>query len=232
MRILVIEDDETLARPLRKSLEREGYEVRLCFEGGDGVDVARTWHPSVILLDVELPDTNGREVAARIRTFSPVPIIMVTGRGHTREKIQGLDAGATDYVVKPFDIDELLARIRAATRPAVMPANPAADPTATEFTLGDLRLDMPSRRAYRGEQDLGLTVKEFEILRVFALRPGEILRRDEISRAVWGTSPAEGGNTIDVHMSWLRKKLGDDPASPRYIETVRGRGFRFLQAGV
>ncbi|HVL90897.1 MAG TPA: response regulator transcription factor [Actinomycetota bacterium] len=226
MRILVIEDDPALALPLRKSLEREGYEVRLCDEGGQGVDVARTWHPSVVLLDVELPDGNGREVAQRIRTFSPVPIIMVTGRGQTQDKIRGLDAGANDYVVKPFDIDELLARIRAATRPAVASAT-AADPTASTVALADLRLDMPARRAYRGEEDLGLTVKEFEILRVFAFRPGEIIRRDEISRAVWGTSPSEGGNTIDVHMSWLRKKLGDDPASPRYIETVRGRGFRF-----
>jgi len=224
VRILVIEDDQALARPMRKALEREGFEVRLSAEGGDGIDIARAWHPTIILLDVELPDTNGREVARQIRTFSAAPIIMVTGRGQTHEKVLGLDAGATDYVVKPFDIDELLARIRAATRPTDVASG--TNLAGGRIEVADLVLVVADRRAYRDEADLGLTIKEFEILRLLALRPGTIIRRDEISRVVWGTSPSEGGNTIDVHMSWLRKKLGDDPASPRYIETVRGQGFR------
>lgn len=226
MRILVIEDDPSLALPLRKSLEREGYEVRVCDKGGDGIDVARAWHPTIILLDVELPDTDGREVARAIRAFSAAPVIMVTGRGQTHEKIRGLDAGATDYVVKPFDIEELLARIRAAARASAAP--PGVHVASDRLEVNDLVLDVAGRRASRDGEDLGLTGKEFEILRLFALRPGTIIRRDEIARAVWGMSPSEGGNTIDVHMSWLRKKLGDDPTRPRYIETVRGRGFRLV----
>lgn len=224
MRILMIEDDQGIALPLRKALEREGYEVRWAPEGEEGLGIARTWHPTLVLLDVQLPDIDGPDVARQIRTFSTAPIIMVTGRGRTDEKIAGLDAGANDYVVKPFEIDELLARIRAATRSSAVAAHASSDGSRIE--IAGLVLDVAARRATRDGTDLGLTVKEFEMLRVFALRPGDIIRRDELSRAVWGTSPAEGGNTIDVHMSWLRKKLGDDPSSPRYIETVRGRGFR------
>jgi len=223
MRVLVVEDETTIARPLRRALEREGYDVSVCETGHGALKLARTWSPDLILLDLLLPDMDGRDVAREIRTTSQVPIIMVTARADENDRVVGLEIGADDYVTKPFSVAELIARMRAVSRRSV----PATAGRAAELlAFKDLRLDLDTYRAYRGDFELDLTHKEFELLRVLMLRPGAIVRREELIRAVWNLLPAESGKTLDVHMSVLRKKLGDDPKSPSYIETVRGVGFR------
>ena len=221
MRVLVVEDETTIARPLRRALEREGYDVSVCETGHGALKLARTWVPDLILLDLLLPDMDGRDVAREIRTNSKVPIIMVTARADESERVVGLEIGADDYVTKPFSVAELIARMRAVTRRSAVTTR-AGD----LLRFKDLRLDLDTYRAYQEEQELDLTHKEFELLRVLMLRPGAIVRREELVRAVWNLLLAESGKTLDVHMSVLRKKLGDEARRPRYIETVRGVGFR------
>ncbi|MGZ4204713.1 MAG: response regulator transcription factor [Actinomycetota bacterium] len=226
MRVLVVEDESTIARPLRRALEREGYSVSLCETGHNALRLARTWSPDVILLDLLLPDMDGRDVAREIRTRSPVPIIMVTARGEEADRVAGLEIGADDYVVKPFSVPELIARMRAVARRTQQ----SPKPSATMLTFKDLRLDLSAYRAFKGDVELDLTNKEFELLRILLMRPGTLVRRDEVVRAVWNMSLAESGKTLDVHMSGLRRKLGDEARHPTYIETVRSVGFRLVGA--
>lgn len=223
MRVLLVEDEEGIAIPLRRALEREGHDVRHSPTGSEGVDIARSWLPEIVLLDVGLPDIPGTEVARQIRTFATTPIIMVTAMGETDDRVSGLDVGADDYVVKPFQVPELLARIRAvARRASTMKA------AGTVLEMHDLVLDVDAGTAKKDGQALDLKDREFELLRLLMSRAGDVVRRDEITRALWGLSPTQAANSLDVHMSWLRSKLGDDAKEPRYIETVRGRGFRFI----
>jgi len=222
MRVLVVEDESTIARPLRRALEREGYAVSLCETGHSALRLSRTWEPDVILLDLLLPDMDGRDVAREIRTRSQVPIIMVTARGEEADRVAGLELGADDYVVKPFSVPELIARMRAISRRA----GTAPEPSASVLTFKNLRLDLGAYRAYKEDAELDLTNKEFELLRMLLMRPGTLVRRDEVVRAIWNMSLSESGKTLDVHMSGLRKKLGDDARKPVYIETVRSVGFR------
>jgi DNA-binding response OmpR family regulator len=221
MRVLVVEDETTIARPLRRALEREGYDVSVCETGHGALKLARTWIPDLILLDLLLPDMDGRDVAREIRASSKTPIIMVTARAEENDRVVGLELGADDYVTKPFSVTELIARMRAVSR-----RSSGTDRGDEILTFKDLRLDLDRYRAYRGEAELDLTHKEFELLRVLMLRPGAIIRREELVRAVWNLLVAESGKTLDVHMSVLRKKLGDEARRPHYIETVRGVGFR------
>lgn len=225
MRVLVVEDEDTIARPLRRALEREGYAVSVCDTGHGALKLARTWEPDLILLDLLLPDMDGRDVAREIRMSSGVPIIMVTARGEEADRVAGLEIGADDYVIKPFSLPELIARMRAVSRRVTPPARPGE---LLEFK--DLRIDMISYRAYRAGAELDLTHKEFELLRMLMIRPGTVVRREELVRAVWNQLLAESGKSLDVHVSGLRKKLGDDAREPHYIETVRSVGFR-LAAG-
>jgi DNA-binding response OmpR family regulator len=223
MRVLVVEDETTIARPLRRALEREGYDVSVCETGHGALKLARTWSPDLILLDLLLPDMDGRDVAREIRTSSQVPIIMVTARAEENDRVVGLEIGADDYLTKPFSVAELIARMRAVIRRSS--GGVAARPSEL-LAFKDLRLDLDTYRAYRGDGELDLTHKEFELLRVLMLRPGAIVRREELIRAVWNLLPAESGKTLDVHVSVLRKKLGDEARHPHYVETVRGVGFR------
>lgn len=227
LRILVIEDDADLARLITRALEREGYAVSACDTGSTAVKLVETWRPDVILLDLGLPDMDGRVIAQRIRSQSAVPIIIMTGRGEESERVVGLELGADDYVVKPLSIPELIARIRAVARRASVP------PVLQGGTLRykDLELDTAMYRVRRGDDDVPLTQKEFEVLRMLMQRPGAVVRRDEIVRAVWNEPLAQAAKTLDVHMSSLRKKLGDDPKNPRYIETVHGIGLRLVAVG-
>lgn len=227
LRILVVDDEDALARAVRHTLEREGYQVSVCGTGAAAEKLARTWRPDVILLDLGLPDVDGREVAQRIRADSGTPIIMVTGRGQESERVVGLELGADDYIVKPFSLPEMVARVRAVARRASAP--PALRPET--LTFKQLRLDTATYRCYLDQAEVPLTQKEFEVLRLLLQRPGTVVRRDEIVRAVWNATPAEAAKTLDVHMSSLRKKLSDDPKAPRYIETVHGVGFRLAAEG-
>lgn len=225
LRVLVVDDEEAVARAVRHALEHEGYQVSVCDNGASAQKLARAWRPDVILLDLGLPDMDGHEVAQSIRADTGAPIIMVTGRGEESERIVGLELGADDYVVKPFSIPELVARVRAVVRRAS--AKPVLQAESLQFR--DLKLDTATYRCFLGDQEIALTQKEFEVLRLLMHRPGAAVRRDEIIRAVWNATPAEAAKTLDVHMSSLRKKLGDDPKDPRYIETVHGVGFRLVQ---
>src|SRR5438874_4760726 len=222
MRVLVVEDESTIARPLRRALEREGYAVSLCETGHSALRLARTWEPDVILLDLLLPDMDGRDVAREIRSHSQVPIIMVTARGEEADRVSGLELGADDYVVKPFSVPELIARMRAVSRRV----GTTPESSDSVLTFKDLKLDLGAYRAFQDDHELELTNKEFELLRMLLMRPGALVRRDEVVRAIWNMSLSESGKTLDVHVSGLRKKLGDDARRPRYIETVRSVGFR------
>ncbi|MCA1831972.1 MAG: response regulator transcription factor [Actinomycetota bacterium] len=222
MRVLVVEDEFGIAKPLRNALEREGYMVSVSDTGQGAIKLTKTWKPDVILLDLMLPDIDGREVAKQIRAFSGVPIIMVTARAEESDRIVGLEIGADDYVTKPYSLGELMARIRAVTRRA----KGTTETTTGALTFKDLMLEPDTYRVFRAEEQLSLSQKEFEILRMLMEHPGAVVSRADLVHGVWNLPLYEGSKTLDVHMSWLRRKLGDEASSPEYIETVRGVGFR------
>ncbi len=218
MRLLVVEDEDSIADPLVDGLRREGYEVERVATGGDAL--GRNGF-DVVLLDLRLPDIDGLDVCRRLRAESDVPIIILSARGDEIDRVLGLEIGADDYVVKPFGFREVLARIRAvARRTQTRPG----DETGT-FEVGPLRVDQRSHRVLLGADELELTPKEFDLLALLAADPGVAISRQRIIEAVWKTSWYGSTKTIDVHVASLRRKLGD----PGWVETVRGVGFR-LQA--
>lgn len=224
-RVLVIEDEPEIAQILKTALRREGFEVRHGETAARANDLIRSWHPELILLDLNLPDADGRDLARQIRASSDVPLVIVSARSDEIDRITGLELGADDYIVKPFSVPELSSRIRALMRRSHRPA--ASE--SRRLTHGRIAMDLDERRTTLEDSELDLSNKEFEMLRILLERPGKVIRREEIASAVWGLSAKEAGKTIDVHISWLRSKLGDDPRRPRFIETIRGVGFRLLK---
>ena len=222
-RILLIEDEESISEPLSAALEREGFQTNVAGSVQEGLETFRTRPPELVLLDVMLPDGDGRDVLREIRSSSRVPVIMLTARGEEMDKIVGLELGADDYVSKPFSAAELLARIRAVLRRT---ASPAPSGTST-MEVGDVTMNLDTREAARAGQVLALTLKEFELLRMLMEEAGKVVRRTDLMDEVWDPNWYGSMKTLDVHVSSLRKKLGDDPNEPRYIRTVRGVGFRF-----
>jgi two-component system alkaline phosphatase synthesis response regulator PhoP len=222
VRVLIVEDEFLIAKAVRNALQRDGHDVTIAGTGGAGIDLVTSWRPDVVLLDLMLPDQDGRDVARTIRAISDVPLVIVTARGEEADRIAGLEIGADDYVVKPVSMGELLARIRAVTRRA----RTSEAPSSERLVHKDLVIDLDEHRAYRGKEALSLSRKEFEILRMLMARPGRLVRRAQLAHAVWGLGPGEVGKTLDVHLSYLRRKLDDNPREPVYIETVRGVGFR------
>ncbi len=223
-RILVVEDEVTIAEPLAEHLEREGFRAEVAPTLARAAESIRREEPDLILLDVMLPDGDGRELCRDLRRRSDVPIIMLTARGEEVDRVVGLELGADDYVVKPFSARELVARIRAILRRGAGP------PRRGAIELGDLLLDPASRTVSKGGRRLELTAREFDLLHLLMAHAGEVVRRERIMDEVWDPHWFGSTKTLDVHVSWLRKKLGDDPARPRYITTVRGVGFRFASA--
>jgi two-component system response regulator RegX3 len=221
LRILVVEDETSISEPLAEGLEREGFdtEVAATLESARGA-----WRrsPDLILLDVMLPDGDGRDLAREIRRESDVPIIMLTARGEEIDRVVGLELGADDYVVKPFSLRELTARIR-----AILRRGRSSEPR-TPIQIGEIRLDPASRTVTKDDQPVELAAKEFDLLQMLMASAGQVLRREQIMDEVWDPHWFGPTKTLDVHVSWLRKKIEDDPADPRYITTVRGVGFRFL----
>ncbi|MGB8004199.1 MAG: response regulator transcription factor [Gaiellaceae bacterium] len=213
MRVLVVEDEEAIAEPLAEGLRREGFAVTVAGTAAEALAAAEA---DVVLLDLRLPDGDGLDVCRELRSRSDVPIIVVTARGEEVDRVVGLELGADDYVVKPFGIRELIARIRAVTRRAQGPSHDAP------VQVGGLELDERRRRASIGGQELDLTAKEFDLLAAFARDPGAVVSRHRLLEDVWNTSWYGSTKTIDVHVAALRRKLGD----PTLIETVRGVGFR------
>ncbi|HSK14966.1 MAG TPA: response regulator transcription factor [Gaiellaceae bacterium] len=221
--ILVIEDEDSIAEPLAAALAREGFEPVVAGTAAEGLELFARRPPDLVLLDVMLPDGDGRDLLRRIRETSRIPVVMLTARGEEVDRVLGLELGADDYVTKPFSAAELAARLRAVLRRAGDEPHPAA----AALESGDVRLDLETHTAARAGEPLELTVKEFELLRVLLERAGKVVRRDELVHEVWDPAWFGSTKTLDVHVSALRRKLGDDPAAPRYIHTVRGVGFRF-----
>jgi two-component system response regulator RegX3 len=221
--ILIVEDELSIAEPLASALEREGYSTAIAGTAGDALEAVRSKAPDLVLLDVMLPDGDGREVLREIRSTSATPVIMVSARGEETDMVVGLELGADDYVTKPFGSAELVARIRAVLRRA----GEKHAPTESTFQVGDLRLDVDTHAVTKDGGPLDLTLKEFELLRVLMESAGRVVSRGDLMDEVWDPHWFGPTKTLDVHVSSLRKKLDDDPAAPRYIHTVRGVGFRF-----
>lgn len=219
--VLLAEDDPAIAEPLARALSREGYNVIVQGTGQGAIDNASV--ADLIVLDLGLPDMDGLEVARAIRSLGlTTPVLVLTARADEVDLVVGLDAGADDYVTKPFRLAELLARVRALLR------RTHGDPAdVEELQAQDVKVDVAAHRAFQGERELHLTTKEFELLRVLVQGAGTVVVRDTLMREVWGSEPIGSTKTLDMHVSWLRRKLGDDANSPRYITTVRGLGFRF-----
>ena len=221
--ILIVEDDDTVREVLSAGLESEGYEVILSDNGLDGLKQAKEEGPDLILLDLMLPEMDGLSVCRALRRNSDVPIIMLTARGTEMDKIVGLETGADDYVVKPFSLGELLARIRSLLRRI---RNDKQE-TQMQLTSGNISLDLTSRRVSKDDAEVHLTQKEFNLLAELMRNKGAVLSRDLLLEKVWGYSYVGNTHTVDVHIRWLREKIEVDPSKPVRIVTVRGVGYRF-----
>ena len=221
MKLLVVEDEDSIAIPLADGLRREGFEVERV---ANGTDALAAPEPDLVLLDLRLPDMDGYAVAREMRARSRVPIIMVPARGEEVDRVVGLEIGADDYVVKPFGLRELIARINAVMRRV---GDGPADDEADELVAGDLSVSMRTRRVALGDDEVHLTPREFDILAMLMQDPGAVVSRDDLLRRLWGTTWAVQTKAIDVHVSSLRRKLGD----PAWVETVRGVGFRLGAPG-
>jgi len=220
-RVILAEDDPAIAEPLARALGREGYDVVVHHHGQGAIDGAAD--ADLVVLDLGLPDMDGLDVARALRNRGlTVPILVLTARADEVDLVVGLDAGADDYVTKPFRLAELLARVRALLR------RTHGEPVdEDELHAQNIRIDVAAHRAFQDDRELHLTAKEFELLRVLVAAAGTVVSRDNLMREVWGADPNGSTKTLDMHVSWLRRKLGDDANAPRYISTVRGMGFRF-----
>src|ERR1044071_3442618 len=219
-RVLLAEDDASISEPLARALRREGYEVEVREDGPTALDAGMQGGVDLVVLDLGLPGMDGLEVARRLRADGhTVPILILTARADEVDTIVGLDEGADDYVTKPFRLAELLARVRALLRRGTVEAPPPA--------VRGVRVDAEARRAWHGDVELDLTTKEFDLLWVLLRDAGKVVTREQIMREVWDAKWWTSTKTLDMHISWLRRKLGDDAHSPRHITTVRGVGFRF-----
>jgi two-component system response regulator MprA len=219
-RILVIEDEPQIADLLRRGLLYEGYSVEIAGDGEAGLVMARDRPPDLVLLDLMLPGIDGLTVCKRLRAGSGVPILILTAKDAVRDRVAGLDAGADDYVIKPFSFDELLARIRALLR-----RRQPVDATVQEVVrFADLRLNPATHEVYRGERRLELTAREFELLSFFMQHPRQVLTRDVLYDRIWGYDFGGESNIIEVYVRYLRAKL-EDAGEPRLIQTVRGVGY-------
>jgi len=216
-RILIIEDEEKILQFLQRGLTYEGYRVETAVDGPAGLARARSEAPDLVILDWMLPGLDGLEVCRRLRAGGPTPILMLTARESVSDRVQGLDAGADDYLVKPFEFEELLARVRALLR--------RARPEAADLlTFADLRLDTGTHQAFRGERPIELTAKEYELLELFLRHPRQVLTREVIFDRVWGYDFGGESNIIEVYVRYLRQKT-EAGGEPRLLHTVRGVGY-------
>ena len=218
-RILVVDDDTALAEMIGIVLRTEGFEPVFCADGSEALEKFQSSRPELVLLDLMLPGRNGIEVCADIRLESGVPIIMLTAKSDTTDVVRGLESGADDYIVKPFNPKELVARIRARLRPT---------PVGSTDTLhiGDLVLDVAGHEVRRGEKRINLTPLEFELLLALASKPQQVFTREMLLEQVWGYHYKADTRLVNVHVQRLRAKIEDDPDNPRIVMTVRGVGYR------
>jgi DNA-binding response OmpR family regulator len=220
----MVEDEQSITEPLAEALDREGFDTAVAGTVAEALEEARRRPPDLVLLDVMLPDGSGWDVCRELRRESDVPIIMLTARGEETDRVVGLEMGADDYVVKPFSAREVVARIRAVLRRS-SGAQRAESGGAVE--IGELRLDADRRSAALAGEELDLTRREFELLELLMREAGTVVTRERLIDEVWDVNWFGSTKTLDVHVSSLRRKLGEDSAAPRFIHTVRGVGFRF-----
>jgi len=218
-RVLIIDDEESIRRFLRLALGAQSYHILEANTGNEGLITAAAHKPDVIILDLGLPDLDGVEVTRRLREWTKTPIIILSVRGSESDKIAALDAGADDYLTKPFGIGELLARLRAALRRAIQPVEPV-------FIKGDLKVDIAAHIVTRGESEIQLTPNEFGILKVLVTNAGKVLTHHQLLKEVWGLSYQTESHLLHVNMSNLRRKIEPDPARPIHIITEPGVGYR------
>ena len=216
-RVLIVEDDTEIADVLRRSLRIEGYDVKVSGDGNEALDEAGLYEPDAVVLDLGLPGLDGVEVSRRLRAGGDVPILMLTARDSLENRVEGLDSGADDYLVKPFEREELLARLRALLR--------RRPPRGSEWiVVGDLRLNPDAREVFRGDRRIDLTAREFELLEYLMRNERLVISRERLLDDVWGYAPLAETNTVDVFISNVRRKL-EAGGEPRILHTVRGAGY-------
>jgi len=221
-RVLVVDDEEPIRRSLRIGLRAQGYDVLIAGDGRTALDACREDQPDLVLLDLGLPDRSGFEVLEELRTWSDIPVIVVSARHGSSDKVDALDLGADDYVTKPFGMDELLARLRAAVRRAG---------STEQLVTDDFVIDFTAQQVTRGGEPLHLTPIEWSLLAALATRPGRLVSRERLLREVWGPSYGSETNYLRVYVANLRKKLEPEPSRPRYLRTELGMGYRFTPTG-
>jgi two-component system response regulator MtrA len=218
-RILVVDDDIALAEMIGIVLQSEGFETAFCADGAEAPEAFRTTKPDLVLLDLMLPGLDGIEVCSRIRAESGTPIIMLTAKSDTTDVVKGLESGADDYMVKPFNPKELVARIRTRLRPT-------PDAPAARLTIGDLVVDAAAHEVRRGDKRINLTPLEFDLLLALASKPQQVFTREMLLEQVWGYHYKADTRLVNVHVQRLRAKVEDDPDNPKIVMTVRGVGYR------
>ena len=223
LKVLVIDDEPQIRRALRLGLERNGYSVKLAENGEEGLDLAAEHPFDIVILDLAMPGKSGLEVAAELREWTPVPIVVLSVRDNEESKIAALDAGADDYLTKPFSLEELLARMRAVLRRT----RSDAQTDAPLFEAGALRIDFARRRVTIAEREIRLTPIEFELLRFLAKHPDRVLTHRQLLRSIWGADHEDDTHTLRVHIANLRDKIEDNPARPRFLHTEPRIGYRF-----
>ncbi|MGN6254909.1 MAG: response regulator transcription factor [Solirubrobacterales bacterium] len=222
-RILVVEDEESISAPFAEALRRAGFQPVVTGTAAGALEMAEEGEPDLVVLDLALPDGDGRDVCRELRRHSDVPIVMLTARGTEMDRVVGLEIGADDYVVKPFSAREVISRIRAVLRRTGARDAAPAEP----IRVGDVEVDPAARIARRNGAELELSRKEFDLLTELMRHAGHVVTREDLMAKVWDVNWFGSTKTLDVHIGWLRRKLGDDGAGSHQIETVRGVGFRF-----
>jgi two-component system, OmpR family, KDP operon response regulator KdpE len=224
-RVLVVDDEPQITRVLRTVLTSQGYQVRVAAEGETAMSNFTEWRPELVITDLYMPRMDGVELCRRIRAVSAVPIIVLSVKGEERSKVEALDSGADDYVTKPFGIDELLARVRAALRRS------GVDADVSSFDVGEFRVDLEARRVHARGQEIRLTPKEFDLFVYMARHPNRVITHRTLLEAVWGEASQEQPEYLRVFMGQLRKKLEPDPSNPKYLVTEPWVGYRFNPNG-
>jgi len=220
---LVVDDEPQIARVLKTTLSSQGYGIRTATDGKQALQEMKSWSPDLVITDLRMPNMDGLELCRAIRTESRVPIIVLSVKGEETIKVEALDAGADDYITKPFNVNELLARVRAALRRAMV----SLEPETPVIEIGDFRIDIPARKVEVKEKEVHLTPKEFDLLVYFARHPGKVVTHHALLTAVWGSNSAQQPEYLRVFVGHLRKKLEPEEGTPRYIVTEPWVGYRF-----
>jgi len=226
-KILIVDDEPLIVDSLTYSLQREGFDVLGVGDGKRALEAVEDYQPDLVVLDVLLPGMNGMEVCKQLRAKSAIPVIMLTARGEELDRVLGLEIGADDYLAKPFSFRELLARIRAILRRVELDHQ---DQRIETLTIGNLTLDFVAHRLLKNGHEITLATREYELLAYLMQNSGRALSRATLLKQIWGEEWVGDERTLDVHVRWLRLKIEDDPATPLYLQTVRGYGYRFIGA--